>query len=179
MKNLKAILFLLLIVVQYTFAQQTDIKKDPGYFDFSEFTSLKTGEVLNEIYIEEALLKIAAGATSNDKDGVGNILSGLKLVRVQEFMINEKDIDKAGKLIEAMDGDLLNKNWVRIIKSRNKDSYSNVYVKPDSGGGYCGFIATTLNGKGKAAIINVVGKIDLESIGKLSKELNFPKSEKE
>lgn len=179
MKNAKAILFLLMIVVQHMFAQQSDIKKDPGYFDFSEFTSLKTGEVLNEIYIEEALLKIASGVASNDKDGIGNILSGLKLVRVQEFMIDDKNIDKASKLIETMDGDLLNKNWVRIIKTRNKESYSYVYVKPTAEGGYCGFIATTLNSKGKAALINVVGKIDLESIGKLSKQFNFPKSEKE
>ncbi|NMB83625.1 MAG: DUF4252 domain-containing protein [Ignavibacteria bacterium] len=179
MKDVKAVILLLLLASQLIIAQQADIKKDPGYFDFSEFTSLKTGEALNEIYIEEALLKMASGMTGNDKEGVGNILSGLKLVRVQEFMVNEKDIDKAGKLIETMDGDLLNKNWVRIIKSRNKESYSNVYVKPAAEGGYCGFIATTLTGKGKAALINVVGKIDLESIGKLSKQFNFPKSEKE
>ncbi len=179
MKNAKSIILLLMLIAQYTLAQQTDIKKDPGYFDFSEFSSLKTGEVLNEIYIEEALLKMASGITSNDKDGVGNILSGLKLVRVQEFMVNENDIDKASKLIETMDGDLLNKNWVRIIKSRNKESYSNVYVKPAQNGGYSGLIVTTLTGKGRAGLVNIVGKIDLESIGKLSKQFNFPKSEKE
>lgn len=179
MKALKIIFLFLFLGGQYLTAQQTDIKKDPGYFDFSEFSSLKTGEVLNEIYIEEALLKIAAGVASNDKDSVGNILSGLKLVRVQEFMVNENDIDKANKVIESMDSELLGKNWVRIIKSRNKEGYSNVYVRPSQDGGYSGLVVITITGKGRAGLVHVVGKIDLESIGKLSKQFNFPKSEKE
>ncbi|MEW6506695.1 MAG: DUF4252 domain-containing protein [Bacteroidota bacterium] len=178
MKTAKFILLFLLISAQYLSAQQTDIKKDPGYFDFSEFSSLKNGEVINEVYLEEELLKMVAGITGNEEDGISNIVGGLKLVRVQEFLINEKDFDKAGKVIESMDSDLLGKNWMRIIKSRSKENLSNIYVKPAQGGGYGGLVITTLNSKGRAAFVNIVGKIDLESIGKLSKQFNLPAVEK-
>jgi len=178
MRKIKIILILLAVCAQLNFAQQTDIKKDPGYFDFSEFSSLRSGEVINEVYLEEALLKMVAGLAGDDKNNVGDIVSGLKLVKVQEFMINEKDLEKAGKTIESMDKDLLAKNWVRIIKSRNKDNFSNVYVKPVPGDGYGGLVITTLSGEGKAAVVNIVGKVDLESIGKLSKQFNLPSTEK-
>jgi hypothetical protein len=174
MKAAKLMLLFLLFSVQYLSAQQTDIRKDPGYFEFTDFSSLKSGEAINEVFLEEALLKMVAGLASKEEDGIGNILGGLKLVKVEEFMINEKDIDKAGKVIDSMENDLLGKNWVRIIKSRSKDNYSNVYVKPAQGGGYSGLVITTLSGKGRAALVNIVGKIDLESIGKLSKQFNLP-----
>lgn len=174
MKAAKLMLLFLLFSVQYLSAQQSGIKKDPGYFEFTDFSSLKSGEVINEVFLEEALLKMVAGLASKEEDGIGNILDGLKLVRVQEFMISEKDIDKANKVIESMESELQGKNWVRIIKSRNKEGYSNVYVKPAQDGGYGGLVITTLSGKGRAALVNIVGKIDLESIGKLSKQFNLP-----
>ncbi|MBS3944501.1 MAG: DUF4252 domain-containing protein [Melioribacter sp.] len=174
MRTVKVILLFLLFNTQYLSAQQSEIKRDPGYFEFTDLSSLKSGESLSEVYLEETLLKMVAGLAGKEEDGISNILSGLKLVRVQEFMISEKDIDKAGKLIETMDGDLLNKNWVRILKSRNKEGSSNIYVKPAQDGGYGGLVITTLSGKGRAALVNIVGKIDLESIGKLSKQFNLP-----
>ncbi len=175
MKSIKFIILLLLLGAQFISAQQTDIKKELGFFDFSQLSALKSGELLTEVYLEEPLLKMVAGMTDDDEEGVGNMLAALKLVKVQEFMVGENDLEKAGKIIESMDSDLLNQKWTRIVKSRNKNSTANVYVKPTSEGGYAGLVIIALDGKGKASFVNIVGKIDLESVGKLSKQFNLPK----
>lgn len=175
MKSIKLIFLVLLLGAQFISAQQTDIKKEQGYFDFSQLSALKSGEMLTEVYLEEPLLKMVAGMTDDDEEGVGNMLAALKLVKVQEFMVGENDLEKAGKMIESMDSDLLNQKWTRIVKTRSKNSSANVYVKPASEGGYAGLVITALDGKGKASFVNIVGKIDLESVGKLSKQFNLPK----
>lgn len=178
MKRINLLALLLLFGVPCLFAQQTDLTKDPGYFDFSDLFNLKDGESINEIYINSELLKLMSGLTENKKDNIGDFLEGLKLVRVNEFVINDKDIEKAGKVIDSIDSALLGKNWLRIIKSRDKGNISGVYVKPAPDGGFFGVVMVSLTGKGRASCVNVVGNINPEEIGKLSKQFKFPFNDK-
>ena len=178
MKKINLLLMILIVAVGSLFAQQTELKKEPGFFEFSQLSSLRSGEMISEVYLEEPLLKMVAGMTGESEEGVGNLIAGLKLVKVQEFMVDEKEIEKVEKTIESMDAELQNLKWQRIIKSRNKGIFANVYVKPSSDEGYAGLVITSLDGKGKVSFVNIVGKIDLESIGKLSKQFNLPKVEK-
>lgn len=174
--------FLLMVIVVAAgslFAQQADLKKEPGFFEFSQLSSLRSGEMISEVYLEEPLLKMVAGMTGDsEEEGMGNLIAGLKLVKVQEFMVDEKEIEKVEKLIESMDGELQSLKWQRIIKSRNKGNFANVYVKPSPDIGYDGLVIISLDGKGKVSFVNIVGKVDLESVGKLSKQFNLPKVEK-
>jgi hypothetical protein len=178
MKKINLLLMILIVAAGSLFAQQTELKKEPGFFEFNQLLSLRSGEMISEVYLEEPLLKMVAGMTGESEEGVGNLIAGLKLVKVQEFMVDEKEIEKVEKTIESMDAELQNLKWQRIIKSRNKGIFANVYVKPSSDEGYAGLVITSLDGKGKVSFVNIVGKIDLESIGKLSKQFNLPKVEK-
>lgn len=178
MKKLNLLLMVLIVAAGSLFAQQTDLKKEPGFFEFSQLSSLRIGDMISEVYLEEPLLKMVAGMAGDSEEGMGNLIAGLKLVKVQEFMVDENAIEKAEKTIESMDGELQSLKWQRIIKSRNKGSFSNVYVKPSPDGGYAGLVITSLDGKGKISFVNIVGKVDLESVGKLSKQFNLPKVDK-
>lgn len=179
MKTLKTLVVLLFVMNMNLLAQQKgDYSKEPGYFDFSQFTSIKTGDMTTEVYLEEPLLKMA-GKMAEEKNGkVGNMISALKLVKVNEFNIDWKEFTKMETAIESMDKDLLAKQWDRIIKTKSKNDYTNVYVKSGSDGNFVGLVVTSLNKSGKVTFVNIVGRIDLETIGQLSEQFNFPNAGK-
>jgi hypothetical protein len=154
--------------------QQGDYSKEPGYFDFGDIASLKSGEMITEVYLEEPLLKMVAKMGESQEEGLGNILGGLKLVKVNEFMIDEKNAQKLGEEFETLDKNLQSKKWNRIIKTRHKNTNVNVYVKSDAAGEFSGLVIAGIDGEGKVTLVNIVGHVDLEAIGKLSKHFNFP-----
>ncbi len=173
------IIVLLFLMSTALFAQQkTDYSKEPGYFDFSRFTTVKTGDMTTEVNLEEPILKMA-GKVADDKNGkVGNMISALKLVKVNEFTIDLKNYAKMEGDIESMDKNLLATHWDRIIRSKNNNDLTNVYVKSGSGGDYVGLVITSLNKTGKVTFVNIIGKIDLATIEQLSDQFNFPDTSK-
>ena len=174
MRLIKSIFALLIIFTLAAQAQtKTDYSKESGYFDYSQFTSFKSGEATTEVYLEEPLLKMVAKMADGKKEGVGKLISSLKLVRVNEFNLAENEVEKTSSAIESMSKELLDKNWERIIKTKQKNNFVNVFVKP-SNESYSGLVITMLDKKGKATFVNIVGLIDLETIGKLSEELKIP-----
>jgi hypothetical protein len=179
MRLTKVIIALTMI---FTFTAQaqsrTDYSKEPGYFDYSQFTGQKNGEATTEVYLEEPLLKMVAKMAEGKKDGVGKLISNLKLVRVNEFNLEKKDFDKTESSIESMDKELLGKKWDRIIRTKHKNISANVYVKAGQTNNYDGLVISAMDFKGKVTFVNIVGSIDLESIGKLSGEFKIPSLDK-
>ncbi len=176
MKNAIKLMLLLFVMGSSLFAQtKKDYSKEAGFFDFNKYSVVKEGqEATTEIYLEEPMLKFA-GKMAADKDGkLGEMISKLKLVRVIEYLIEEKESDKTEAALSQMDKELLGKNWQRIIRTKNKNNFINVYIKPGEAETYNGVVVTMMNPKGKVSFVNVVGNVDLETIGKLSSEMNLP-----
>ena len=179
MKNIKRILILLLAFAATGFAQQQgDYSKEPGYYDFGNILSLKSGDTITEVYLEEPLLKMVAQMGDSKEEGLGNMLDGLKLVKVNEFMVDEKNIEKLNEVLASVDKDLQSKKWNRIIKTKHNDSLADVYVKSGGNNSFEGLFITAVDKKGKVSLVNIVGKIDLATIGKLSKHFHFPDVDK-
>ncbi len=84
---------------------------------------------------------------------------------------NEKNVQSK---ITEMDKQLVAKNWDRIVKSRQKGEFVNVYIKQDSNKKIAGLVVMVLENRGEAAFINIVGNIDLEQIGQLGHKFNIP-----
>jgi|GEM_PF-501411 len=177
--------------------QKEDYSKYPGYFDYKEFAPLKNAEPTTEVYLEEPLLKMAAGVVHEKKGDVGNMIGGLKLVRVNEFKIEKSDIPSMENAIESMDKTLQSKNWDRIIRTKTTGNFTNVYVKKGANDEYLGLTLVSLDKKmgahnagdndnskesvdnsGKVTFVNIVGKIDLSTLGNLSEQLNIPEIDK-
>jgi len=178
MKTLKIFLVLFLFYGFQINAQEKDYSKEPGYFDFSKIMSLKTGEDITEIYLEESMLKILSGL-SNEKDvDLANALDGLKLIRVNEFIIDNDQKPKYEFTIQTFEKDLQNQKWERIIKSKSAGTLANVYVKKVTDNKFAGLVVMALDKEGKATLVNIVGNVDLKTIGKLSKEFNLPEINK-
>ena len=173
---------LLVIMLAFSFTafaqQQGDYSKEPGYFDFGNITSLKDGEMLTEVYLEEPLLKMVAKMGESKNEGLGDMIGSLKLVKVNEFMVERRNYGKFEDAVTSMNKELAAKKWNRIIKIKHKDMMANVYVKNGSSDDFVGLVIVGMDKNGKATLVNIVGKIDLATIGKLSEQFNFPNVDK-
>lgn len=185
MKTLKlTFTFLFVLCVGLLAQQKEDYSKYPGYFNYKDFTQLKNAESITEVYLEEPLLKMVAGLAQDKKEGLGDAIGGLKLIRVNEFKIPKNEIASMEGTLESMDNSLQSKGWDRIIRTNTKGNFTNVYVKKDAQNTFVGLTVISLDkmlygeenpdGSGKATFVNIVGKIDLSTIGKISEKLNVP-----
>jgi len=191
MKSTKLFFVLLFALSSGLFAQQKeDYSKYPGFFDYREIAGLKNAESLSEVYLEETLLKMVAGMAQNKSDDVSDMIGGLKLVQVNEYKIAKNDLSNMENSIDVMDKSLKSKGWDRIVRTNNHGNLANIYVMKNSNGEFEGLTILGLSKKmesgeneksdqyGKVTCVNIVGKIDLNKLGNLSKELNLPGMEK-
>lgn len=175
MKPTKIFLVLFFAFSVGLFAQQKeDYSKEPGYFDFTELVKIKNAVPTTEVYLEEPLLKMVGKLAQDKNGGAGDMIGALKLVRVNEFNIDKDNLSAAENTIESMDKTLLAKKWDRIIRTKHKGSFANVYVKHGQNDEFVGLTIMSLDGGDKLTLVNIVGKIDLNTIGKLSEQLHVP-----
>jgi hypothetical protein len=184
MKPIKLLFtFFLLLSAGIMAQQKVDLSKERGYFDLMELAYFKNAEPITEINLEEPMLKMIAKMGDKKNEGLGNMIGGLKLVRVNEYSLEPKDFDETENVLESLDKTLQSKEWDRIIRSKHKNNVDNIYVKRDQNGEFAGLIVASMHlfknektekGTGKVTLVNIVGKIDLNSLGSLSKQFNFP-----
>jgi len=179
MKRKIFILFFLLLTAAGVSAQKNDYTKDPGYFDFSAITSFMSGDKGSEIMVEEPLLKMLAKMSGDKDDELSRQFSELKLIRLNSFNIEEKDAENVENKIASIDKELTAKNWDRIVRTKSDSEYTNIYVKTSGSEKFLGIVVTSINHKTKnVSVINVVGSIYPELIGKIAKDFNLPQMDK-
>lgn len=171
-------LVLLLLFTGLTFVQNKDFSKEPGYFDFGNMSELEDGDMVAEVIIEEHLLKMVAKLAKNEDQELANLLSGLKLIRVHAFDVTDANNKMIADKMEKLNGRLTSQNWDRIVRFRDKEESGNVYIKTDKSDSIVGMVVMVMDKNGEAAFVNIVGTIDLETIGRLSDKFDIPGLEK-
>ena len=169
--NLTVILFL--VFSANLFAQESNYTKEPGYIDFGNLTSLQDGEEVTEILIEEKLLRMVSKFTDDDED-LSKLIGGLKLIKVNTFEVTPSNSAELMKRADSIDNDLLKKKWDRIVKTKSKGEVANVYIKTGSNDEFVGLTVVSVDSKGEAAFVNIVGKINMDTLGKLGKKFDIP-----
>lgn len=173
-KLISLFIFSLAVLSTSSLAQNTDYKKDPGYIEFGDLSSFQSGDNASEILLDERLLKLAAENSKKEDSELKDVLKGLKLVKVNSFFFKEQNESRILNKLKSLDAELTSKSWERIIKMQSNGNYNSVYVKTKGGNNVAGLVVTTLNSKGMAVFINIVGDINLESLSRLSKNLGIP-----
>lgn len=168
-------LFLFLMTVTLT-AQTGDVTIEPGYVDFGSFEALQNSTKVTEVLLDEDLLSALATISNEDDPNIMAILNGLKLVKANVFEINDENESELIKRINEIDSKLVKRNWKRIVKTKSDDEIANIYIKQNSQKKIIGLVVTSFNkeDKNEAAFVNIVGTIDLATIGKLGKKFNIP-----
>lgn len=174
MKALIKLTVFMLITATAVFAQKNDYSSEPGYIDFGDFESLESGEMVAEVIIEEHLLRMVAKMARNEDEELYNLLSGLKLVKVSAFTVTEENEKKIQSKIDNINDQLNNSDWDRIVRFRDKEESANVYIRVEGEDSIVGLVVATYDKYGEAAFVNIVGDINLETIGRLGNKFDVP-----
>ncbi len=183
-------LFLLAAVSVFS-QDKTDYSGMPGYVDFGNLTKYMSGDKVTEINLDANMLKMLSNLGGEDSLGFKSVVGGLKLIKVNSFGINNVNENEIMQKINSIDRQLSGKNWQRIIKVKDKGEYTNVYILPSNDyKDFMGLVVASFktkgerekaNGKnsdkdkeGEATFVNIVGKINMEQLGKLGSKFNIP-----
>ena len=173
MKTIK--LIPMLVLFSFTlFAQSNELKNEPGYVDFGDLSSFENSTGVTEVILEEDLLSTLAQISNVEDPNIMAILEGLKLVKANVFEVSEENQDELKSRIDKIDSKLTSSNWKRIVRTRSAEETANVYIMQNSSKQIIGLAVTTLESDGEAAFVNIVGIIDLATIGKLGNKFNIP-----
>lgn len=175
MKSIRLLIALLFALTLTTFAQQKeDFSNEPGYFDYSEYAQFKNVEPKTAVHLEGPMLKAISKMGENKSEKAAEMLASLKLIKVNEFPIAKGEIEKTENTIASMDKKLQSQSWERIIRTKEKNNFASVYVKMNTDETYAGLFVIAMDKEGDLTLVNIVGKINLETIGELSKQINLP-----
>lgn len=155
-----------------SFAQNDDVKNEPGYVDFGNLGSFEEGNNVTEINLGANILKMVGKLTENDDPDLSKMIDALKLIKVSVFEVNKSNTKDLTVKMNTIDGKLMSSGWSRIVRSRDNGEIANVYIK-SSDKGFDGLVVTNLDKDGEAAFVNIVGPIDMELIGKLGKKFDI------
>lgn len=173
MKVRISFLLLTLLWISALWAQE-NYEKLPGYVDLKGIDEFKNADETVEVFITKPLLKLVASFSSGQDSSLANLLSGLALIRVEKFDIPKKKLKKVTKLIQRTSKELESKHWIRMLRAKEKDEHVEIFIKEDKGH-VAGLLIMSVKKDKEAVFVNIVGKIDMDQLGKLSKKFDIPK----
>jgi hypothetical protein len=174
MNIVKTTLGLILLFSISLTAQLGDVTKEPGYIDFGDLTKFEKSTGVTEVILDEDLLSTLAEISTDEDPNVMEILKGLKLVKANVFEVSEANQAELEARVNNIDSKLISSDWKRIVRTRSDDEIANVYIKRNNNNEIVGLVVTTVEKNDEAAFVNIVGKINLASIGRLGKQFDIP-----
>lgn len=152
------------------------LSEQPGYLPLADLGLFSSDEVSMEINLEGPLLRMVAGATRKEDPGFASVISSLQGIQVRVFPVaaaaQESFSGKIGRAARWLEG----RGWLSTMRVREKDSEVYIYLK-ESGGQIQGLTLLAVDPT-EAVVINIVGRIDPDEIGRLGQRLNMPQLQK-
>ncbi len=170
----KIVLMLMMFLSIALLAQKNDYTRYKGYVDLGSFDSFDDSEQFTEVLIEEHLIRMVAKVAKNREPELSDILEGIKLVKVHAFETDDSSFEELKDRASKIDGELLSKDWDRIVKVRSRGEFVNVYIKTGNEDLIYGLVVASVEKNGEAAFVNIVGDINLETIGRLGDQFDIP-----
>lgn len=175
MKNIiKLSLLLLTLSVSLNYAQAEKYKSEPGYVEFGNLSQFDSGDRVVEVMIDEKYLKMVSKFTGDDEPELSTLISGLKLIKVNTFGITEENRKGLKSKMDDVAKKLQNSNWDMLVKVRDKKENVNVFVHSPDGEVINGLVVLAFQDDDEAVFVNIVGNIDMNEIGKLTKKFDIP-----
>lgn len=155
-------------------AQEKDYSKYPGYVDFGSLKEFQSEERVTEVFLSENILNMVSKMTKEKEPEVSGLINGLKLIKVHAFDVTEGNKERLLARVEDINKQVANQNWERIIKVRDNSENVNVYIKTNENDDIVGLLVMSVEPDSEAAFVNIVGTINMESIGKLGGKFDIP-----
>lgn len=127
------------------------------------------------VTLDEDKLKFASAFLSSDdvnQSAAKNVVSGLKAINVRVF-----EFDSPGQFalsdLEAIRSQLKGPGWSKMIEAKDGDEMAEVYMF--SKGKEVGGLTIIASEKRELAVVNIVGPVDLKTLGSLGGKFGIPK----
>ena len=172
-KSLMISVLMLIFCVSLS-AQKKDYTKYAGYVEFGDLTAYEDGGEITEVLIEEHLLRMIAKIAVNEEPEMGEVIKGIKLVKVHTFEVTESNYESLRTRITSINESLMGDQWDRIVRTRSSREMVNVFIKTAGEELIEGLVVTQVEKNGDAVFVNIVGDIDLETISRLGDKFDIP-----
>jgi hypothetical protein len=173
---MKSLLSIVVASATCCFAFNTAVSaKDlpPGQVDFGTFSPPKEGGEFVEVNIPPSLIWLAARLVEKDEPEAAQLLTGLKLVRVNVIGLSDDNRAEIQSRAKKVRQDLTGKGWERIVAAQQKNQDVSVYLKMSDSSTVQGLVAVVMDDKDHAVFVNVVGDIKPEQIALLGDKLHI------
>ena len=164
----------LIFIATLTFAQKSNYTKYKGFVDFGNLEKFETSEEVVEVLIEEHLLRMVSKMAGKNEPELSKVLDGIKLVKVHTFGISDENYTELANIVKSLDKKLMNNGWDRIVKTRSNKEVVSVFILTSDEEKIDGLVVITVEKGREAVFVNIVGDIDLETIGELSDKFDIP-----
>ncbi len=173
-KKLVMMVILMGFLVSTGFAQKNDYSSYKGFIDFGNLEQFETGEEVTEVLIEEHLIRMVAKLATKEEPELSSVLDGIKLIKVHSFEISKENTEKLSNKVKEIDKTLMNEGWDRIVRTKSKEETVSVYILTNNEEKIEGLVVASFEKDGDATFVNIVGDINLETIGELSNKFDIP-----
>jgi hypothetical protein len=166
------VLATLLLVLTAAAGRAQKLTDQPGYVPVEQLDLFPRDKLSVEINIEGALMSlIAAGARSEDPE-FASVIAGLKAITVRAVPLKDVDADSVRGRISRTIRWLEDRDWKSMVRVRDQGEEVYIYLK-ETGGKIAGLTVLTFDPGEEAVVINIVGRIDPEQLGRLSQRLDI------
>jgi len=149
----------------------------PGALPFGELEIFARKDLTTEINLSGALLKLIGNATREDDPEFAKLVSGLQAIRVQVAPVKDLDAEKVRARMDHTVGWLEAQGWTAVVRTKEKGEETYIYTR-EVQGQIVGLAVLSLEPGKEAAVINIVGRLDPDQIGRLGRGLHVPQLEK-
>lgn len=167
----KTIIALAILLLAASAGRAQDLTALPGYVPLDKLDLFPKEKLSVEINIEGALLSLVAAGAKTSEPELSSMLAGLKSIKLQ--VIPLKDLDesslrtKIGRTVHWLE----DRGWKATLKVRNDGEETYIYLK-ETAGKIDGLTLLSLSPGDEAVVINIVGRIDPEQIGRLAQHFD-------
>ena len=152
---------------------EASLEAHPGYLPLDQLDILSRENLKVEINLHGPLLKLVAAATRDDEPEFSQLIAGLEAVRVRVASVADLDLEavrsNVGRAASWLDG----RGWQTIVRARDEGEEFYLYLRQEESG-VVGLAVLVVEEGGDAAVINIVGDIDMTQIARLGRKLNIP-----
>jgi len=142
-----------------------------GYYPIEEMGIFAEGDLEVDVDLSGAMLRVAAGAMENQDAGIAELVANLERVRVQVGAPSGLDAATVAQKIAAAQATLENAGWQKILSVEESDEQVYLYAL-ESAGNIVGLTVFVSEGSEEVVVVNIVGDIDPETLGRLLANLD-------
>ncbi len=146
----------------------------PGYVDFGDLNIPENAEERVEIFLESPILKFVAKLSSAKEPEFGRFLEKIVLIKANIFSMEGGLNESLRERITSISNSLKSKNWQRAVYVKDKGDEFEIYMLLEGDKMHGLAVMGMDKGDDNAIFINIVGEIDPEQLGKLSRRFNIP-----